>query len=232
MSSESASGKATSDKSAGGKSILLFDLDGTIIDSRIGVTRAVQYSLTHFGIEVKDPDLLISFIGPPLRESYKREYGFVGEQAETAVVMFREYYDRRGARECSLYAGIDKLLAGLYRAGRVLLLATSKLEVYALKILEGFGLAAYFTTVVGAQPDGMISHKREVIAKVLSQAGVADLGEAVMIGDSRFDIRGAKAVGLDTVGVLYGFGTREELEESGADIIVESVADLSRLLGV
>ena len=214
------------------KSILLFDLDGTIADTRVGVTRAVQYSLRHFGIDVPEPDKLVCFIGPPLRGSYKKHYGFNDEQAELAVAKFREYYAQRGVRECKPYEGIGKLLHSLRARGKTLLLATSKVEHFARQILEDFGLDGLFACIAGARADGSLVKKADVIRNALDRAGMAGPDGAVMIGDSRYDVLGAREVGLDVVGVLYGFGSRAELEEAGADVMIESVGDLAGLLGV
>ena len=214
------------------KSILLFDMDGTLIDSRVGVTRAVQYSLAHFGITADDPDGLVAFIGPPLRDSYLEHYGFTGDAAETAMIKFREYYGEHGVHDNVLYPGMDDLLKSLYAMGKTLVLATAKIESYAHLILEDFGLTGLFSYVSGAEPNGHRARKADNIRHALDIAGVTDLSTAVMIGDSRYDAAGAHAVGLDMIGVLYGFGTRAELEEAGADAIAESVGDLAGLLGV
>ena len=212
------------------RSILLFDLDGTLIDSRVGVTRAVRYSLSHFGISVPRPEELVTFIGPPLRDSYRKYYGFTGDIAETAMLKFREYYGDRGVHENTLYPGIGDLLRALYQRDKTLILATAKIEAYARRILEDFGLTGLFSYVSGAEPTGHRAQKEQNIRYALELAGVTDLDSAVMIGDSRYDMVGAHAAGLDAVGVLYGFGSRAELEETGADVIAESVEALARLL--
>ena len=215
------------------KSILLFDLDGTLIDSGAGVTRAVQHSLTAVDME-KKPSLeeLIVFIGPPLRGSYKKHFGFSDEQAELAVAKFREYYSEKGVREYTPYGGIDVLLRALHAQGKTLLVASSKMEGYVRQIMEEMGLADLFTCMTGSMPDGSRVSKTDVIRLALERVGVTDLNRAVLIGDSRYDVAGARDVGMDVVGVLYGFGSRDELEEAGADVVVESVAALADFLGV
>ena len=212
------------------KSILLFDLDGTIIDSRVGVTRAVRYSLAHFGIEAPASDDLLGFIGPPLRSSYEKYYGFAGDRGEAVLAKFREYYDDRGVHENTLIPGVETLLRALRAGGKTLLLATTKIELLAVRILEELGLAELFDHIAGAAPDGRLAEKDQVIRSALDRANVTDLRAAIMIGDSRYDAEGAHAVGLDMIGVLCGFGSRAELEEAGADVIVEDMEELGRLL--
>ena len=205
---------------------ILIDLDGTITDPKIGITKSVQYALKSFGIQVEDLDTLCRHIGPPLRSSFMEFYGFDEEQAEEAIVKYREYYTVTGIYENEVYQGMENFLARLKAAGRTLIVATSKPEVFAKIILEHFELSRYFDDICGATLDYSRSTKEQVIRYALDKNQITDYSQVVMVGDRLHDIEGAKAVGLASVGVLYGYGSREELEESGADQISETVEDL------
>ena len=208
---------------------LLFDLDGTLTDPKVGITTSVQYALAHFGIQVEDPDTLSHFIGPPLLDSFRQEYGFDDLTARAAVEKYRERFGVKGMYENEVYPGIPEMLQGLVQAGKTLAVATSKLEPYAVQILEHFGLAQYFALVVGSLPDGSRSEKGEVIAEVLRRLQAAP-NEAMMVGDRKYDILGAKAKGVAAIGVDYGYASPGELEEAGAGRIARSVEELHSLL--
>lgn len=207
------------------KRYLLFDLDGTLTDPMVGITSSVQYALSRFGIEVRYLKELIPFIGPPLAESFQKYYGLSVEEAEQAVAYYREYFSPKGIYENEIYPGIADMLSQLQESGFELYLATSKPHVYARRILEHFGIADYFSYVGGSELDGRRVKKEEVIAHVLTTCGIAP-GEALMIGDKEHDIKGAAACGVESVGVLYGYGSREELVTAGADHITASVEEL------
>jgi len=211
------------------KKYILFDLDGTLTDPKEGITRSVQYSLRHFGIEENDLDGLTRFIGPPLRESFGR-LGLSSGDFETAVAKYREYYSERGIYENALYDRIDELLHGLRDRGRTLAVATSKATVYAVRVLEHFDILKYFSFVAGSELDGRRSDKGEVIHYALEELKVTGFENAVMVGDREHDIIGAKNAGIMSVGVLYGYGGRAELEEAGADYIVRDIGELAGLL--
>ena len=216
------------------KRYILFDLDGTLTDPKEGITKSVQHALAHFGIAVDDLDSLIPFIGPPLTDSFAMFYGFTHEQALEGVRVYREYFTQRGWRENQEYAGVREMLRALKTAGFSLSVATSKPEVFALRILDYFHLTDYFDVVGGADLDGTRIRKADVIRYTLGRAGVSQSGQALeqvaMVGDREHDILGAKAVGIESVGVLYGYGSREELEAAGADALAEQPGDLVRLL--
>ncbi len=213
------------------KTYMLFDLDGTLTDPGIGITNSVAHALAHFGITVTDRTQLYYFIGPPLMDSFMEYYGFSEEQAQTAVQVYREYFADRGWAENTVYEGIESLLAELTAAGKTLLVATSKPQIFAERILTHFGLGKYFTHICGVTLQAPRGYsKADVIREALDRAGVTDLSAAVMVGDRHHDIDGAKAVGLSSVGVLYGYGDRTEHEAAGADAIVESVAALCKVL--
>ena len=210
---------------------VLFDLDGTLTDPGLGITNSVAHALAHFGITVTNRTQLYRFIGPPLLDSFMEYYGFTEEQAQEAVKVYREYFADRGWAENTVYEGMETLLAELTAAGKTLLVATSKPQVFAERILYHFGLARYFTHICGVALQAPRGYsKADVVREALSKAGVTDLSAAVMVGDRHHDIDGAKAVGISSVGVLYGYGDREEHEAAGADAIAESVAELRTAL--
>ena len=211
------------------KQYLLFDLDGTLTDPMVGITSSVQYALEKFGIRVRYLKELIPFIGPPLAESFQKFYGFSKEDAEKAIQYYREYYAPKGIFENEVYEGIPEMLAHLTEAGFTLLVATSKPTVFARKVLKHFGMEDYFSFVGGSELDGSRTKKAEVISYILKTCGI-EAKEAIMIGDRRHDIEGGKACGLESVGVLYGYGTEQELTEAGADHIIRTVAELEDYL--
>ena len=211
------------------KQYLLFDLDGTLTDPMVGITSSVQYALEKFWIHVRYLKELIPFIGPPLAESFQKFYGFSKEDAEKAIQYYREYYAPKGIFENEVYEGIPEMLAHLTEAGFTLLVATSKPTVFARKVLKHFGMEDYFSFVGGSELDGSRTKKAEVISYILKTCGI-EAKEAIMIGDRRHDIEGGKACGLESVGVLYGYGTEQELTEAGADHIIRTVAELEDYL--
>lgn len=209
---------------------VLFDLDGTLTDPGLGITNSVMYALEKFNIKVEDRTSLYKFIGPPLRESYEKYYGFSDEEISRAVSYYREYYTKKGIYENTLYDGIPEVLEQIKNSGRKVILATSKPEKFAEEILRYFQIERYFDFAAGSAMDETRVKKAEVIAYALEACGIGDLASTVMVGDREHDILGAKEVGLDSVGVLYGYGGREELESAGATYIVEHVADIINLL--
>lgn len=211
---------------------ILFDLDGTLTDPAEGITNSVRYALAKFGIGVKDARELYKFIGPPLLDSFADFYGFSRADAVTALAFYREYFADKGIFENAVYPDIPHVLAELAARGKRLILATSKPEEYAARILEHFSLNGYFDFVGGASMDETRSKKADVIAYALNSCGIGDGGKSttVMIGDRLHDIVGAKENGLHSVGVLYGYGSREELTAAGATYIAETVDDILHLV--
>lgn len=203
---------------------ILFDLDGTIVRSDLGITKGVQKSLEHFGI-YEELDDLKKFVGPPMVESYTNFYGFSLEQYKEALDVFHDYYRSVGIFECELYEGIEEMLDSLSKEYK-LYVATSKPEREARRVIEHFGLDKYFTYVGGS--DGDFNTKRAtktaVIEYVLETNKIMDRGFAIMVGDKSHDIVGAGNAGLKSIGVLYGYGSLEEFE--GANYIVKNVEDL------
>ena len=209
---------------------ILFDLDGTLTAPGLGITNSAAYALKKHGIEVADRTVLYPFIGPPLLDSFQRFYGFSEEQSEQAVADYREYFREKGLFENEVYSGVEELLQRLKESGKRLIIATSKPEEFAVKILKHFGLASYFDYIVGATMDSSRSKKGDVIAYVLEVCGITDKTDVVMVGDREHDVLGAKENGLDSVGVLYGYGSREELEKAGATCVAETVEDILRFV--
>ena len=207
------------------KKYLLFDLDGTLTDPEEGITKAVQLALAHFGIQVEDRTSLRPFIGPPLWDQFQEYAGLSAEQSDEAVKVFRQYYLEKGVYENREYDGIRQMLGALKCAGYRLYVATSKPETTAGIVMKYFGFTDYFAYVAGADLEGTRVRKADVIRYLLEKEGIADPGEAVMIGDRKHDILGAKEVGMDSIGVLYGYGSREEL--AGADWLVRTPEELS-----
>ena len=213
------------------KKYLLFDLDGTLTDPKIGITTCVQYALYSFGIEEPNLDKLEPFIGPPLRDSFMEFYGFTAEQAEEAVAKYRERFQDTGLFENEVYDGIPEMLKTLQSKGYFLAVASSKPQVYVERILEHFDLASYFEFVGGADLEETRVGKGDVIQYVLDTCGLSDKKEKIlMIGDREHDVLGAREQGLECVGVLFGYGDRKEMEDCHAAYIAESINELRKML--
>lgn len=209
---------------------ILFDLDGTLTDSREGITKSVQYALDKMGIYEPELKPLERFIGPPLYDEFRRSYGFDDAQAKQAIEFYRERFGVVGWKENLLYDGIPQLLEQLKRAGKTIATASSKPAVFIEKILRYFEIDQYFTVVSGATLDGSIGTKAQVTQQSLDRLKVQDLSQAVLIGDRLHDVEGAKQCGIDCIGVTFGFGGREELENAGATHVVDRVEELLPLL--
>jgi len=212
------------------KEYILFDLDGTLTDPAEGITKSVAYALDHFGIRANDPGTLYRFIGPPLKESFRKFYGFDDEMALEAIEKYREYYRAKGIYENRLIEGMDDLLRELSEDGRHLIVATAKPEVFAETVLEHFDIRKYFRFVCGADLHGPRISKDDVIEYALDRAGIGEPSPAVMVGDREHDVIGARRAGLDCIGVLFGYGSREELQDAGASLVVETVEELRTVL--
>ena len=208
---------------------LLFDLDGTLTDPFEGITRSVEYALNAFGIEVEDRRVLAPFIGPPLVESLTERYSFTMEDAVAAVAKYREYFAVKGLYENELFDGIPELLSDCRKAGYKISMATSKPTHYARIIAEHFDIARYFDAIHGSSLDGTRITKSSVVAEAVAEEHL-DPSRALMIGDRRHDVEGAGEHGIRTVGVLYGYGSREEHEAAGAAYIVNDLDELRELL--
>lgn len=211
------------------KKHIMFDLDGTLTDPMLGITKSVRYALERFGIEVADLRDLIPFIGPPLTDSFEKYYDMTHEQAVEAVEIYREYYAPTGIFENSVYPGIPEMLEKLSAAGAKLYVATSKPQVFAEQILEHYGIREPFAYICGSELDGERVKKADVIRFLLDRYKIAP-EEAVMVGDRHHDIDGARACGVASLGVLFGYGSEEELESAGAGHIVSSVEEMEEYL--
>ena len=218
------------------KPTILFDLDGTLTDPKEGITRAVQYALRSYGIEEEDLDSLCPFIGPPLFDSFQEFYGFGDEQARQAILDFQTYFKRQGMFENQVYDGMAQMLSDLKKTGVRLAVATSKPEPFAKRILEHFGLSCYFDRVCGANLDETRVRKGEVIAYALEELDLCKekcpdwRKEVLMVGDRKHDVQGAHEHGIPCVGVLYGYGSRTELEAAEAEFLMEDVDMLGTFL--
>ena len=214
-------------------SYVLFDLDGTISDSGPGIINCTQYALKYFGIHEPDREKLTLFIGPPLRESFMKYYGFSPMQAQAAIEKYRERYSAVGKYENQMYPGIPELLAKLKNAGVHLAVASSKPEVFVEEILVHFGIRQYFEIVVGSQLNGPREKKEEVMEEVMRQLaarGAVSPQDVVLVGDRCYDVYGAKSAGAHSVGVTYGYAQPGELEQAGAEVIVHTVEELEQVL--
>ncbi|MBP3489637.1 MAG: HAD hydrolase-like protein [Roseburia sp.] len=211
---------------------VLFDLDGTIINSEEGITRCVQYALRAYGIEEPDRKKLLCFIGPPLDPVFRERYGMTDEEAWQAVEKYRERFDVKGIFECCLYDGVREAIVRLKEAGYVLALASSKPETACERILEHFSLRQYFDEVVGSTLDGSISTKQEVLEELGRRMADCQIGkdEMCLIGDTKYDAAGAKAFGIRCIGVGYGFGTKEELLSAGAEAVFDQIEEVERYI--
>ena len=211
--------------------LFVFDFDGTIMDTALGVTRCAQNTMVRLGYPEYPLEKFLVFMGPPINYSFREYAKLPEEEIEQAVGYFRERYRDVGKFEAYVYPGIPALLEKLKHAGHKITVASAKPEVYVREIMDHFGILAYFDSVVGASMVETMADKAKNIRKAMDTLGYLDRPEEVwMIGDRKDDIDGAREVGLKSVGVTYGYGSREELEAAGADIIVETVADLESLL--
>lgn len=206
---------------------ILFDLDGTLTDPAKGITNSVAYALRYYGIEAADRSALCAFIGPPLAYSFNKYYGFDQKQCLEAIEIYREYFSVKGKFENSVYDGIIPMLQALRNRGFRLFIATSKPQKFALEIAEHFGFEKYFEAIRGIPMNGENMTKGQVINGVLQEFSL-DAAKTLMVGDRSYDVIGAKENGLDCAGVLYGYGSKSELKDSGADYIIESVHKLTK----
>ena len=206
---------------------ILFDLDGTLVDSGEGVLKCAELGLRHFNLPIPSPEEMRTFVGPPLRDSFMR-FGCTEEMAQEAIAVYRSRYTTVGKFELFVYPGIEKLLQDLTAAGCKLYVATSKPESVSVEILQHLGLARYFTYIAGADQDKGRSTKSEVIAYLLEQVG--DLDGALMVGDTAYDVIGSAQHGIPCAGVSWGYGKADEMEAAHAACIVHSTEELSALI--
>ena len=210
---------------------VLFDLDGTLVDSGIGVTSSVAYALNKFGITPPPREELFKFIGPPLTQSFSEFCGFNGEETTLAIKYYREYYSEKGILECTMYDGVIELMKALKSKGYKLALATSKPEMYATRVVENKGILPYLDYLSAASADEKTrATKVAVIEYALSLCEEKDRSKIIMVGDRHFDINGANSFGMDSIGVTFGYGSREELIKANATFIVDTIMEIDKIL--
>ena len=208
---------------------ILFDLDGTITDSKDGIFKSLRYAFDKLGEEQPEEKFLMSFLGPPLWDSFTHKLGYDQEKANLAVAYFRERFQPLGIYENKLYPGIKELLHMLSQRNDVkIYLATAKPLPSAIKVIEYFKIDKYFTDISGATFDGAVKGKSQVIGNLLNRIGEIDKNKTIMIGDRDHDVMGAKEHGIVSAGVLYGYGSKEEL--LAADYIAKDIDDLKNIL--
>lgn len=209
---------------------VIFDIDGTLTDSGEGIIKSVKYALAAFGMEENDEKRLRSFIGPPLFDSFTNLYGVSRERANELIEKWRERFRVKGIYENKLYDGIEELLKDLKDAEILIGVASAKPEVFALDVLRYFNILKYFDAVAGTSLENEDLDKSVLIGRALKKMNISDKKTAVMVGDRCYDIDGAKKAGVPSIGVLYGYGSKNEIESSGADYIADSVQELRDIL--
>ena len=209
------------------KKTVLFDLDGTLTDSGEGIINSAIPALEHFGLPIPSREEMRVFVGPPLHETFQR-FGVPADKTEEAIRVYRSRYIPTGMFENTPYSGIKELLQTLKKENYTLYVATSKPEEMSVTILERFGLAPYFDRICGASTDTSRSTKDAVIAYLLEQSGAKE--DMVMVGDTKYDVLGAKAHGIPAIGVSWGYGNAEEMEEAGAIGIADTMEQLLELI--
>ncbi len=210
--------------------IILFDLDGTLTDPKEGITNCVKYALSSVGVFETDMNRLMRFIGPPLVDSFMGIYGYPKDESLALVAKYRERFSTVGLFENALYDGVKEMLDKLKREGKTIVLATAKPIVYAMRIAEHFDIAKYFDLMCGAELDGSVNHKHEVIELALKRLGNPDKARVVMVGDREQDIDGAHVNGIKAIGVHFGYAEKGELENAGADYFADDMEELTELL--
>lgn len=200
---------------------VLFDLDGTLVNSSEGITKAVQHALKYFNIDVKNQEELECFIGPSLKDSFMKYYNFSEEDSLLAIEKYREYYSVKGVKENTLYEGMEETLAHLKDNGKKLVVATSKPEKFTNEILKMHNILKYFDFVSGATMDGTRSNKEDIIKYAIDNLDIKDVSKCIMVGDKNIDVVGARKNNMDSILVTYGFATKDEIKEAKANYIVD-----------
>jgi len=209
---------------------VIFDLDGTLSDSREGIFKAYYHTAMKMSLQLPAEEKLATLIGPPLQRGFAEVFGLSGERMDLAVRSFREYYGEKGLFENRLYDGIAGLLEDLSRAGANIYVATAKYEAYASRVLHYFNILPFFNDVAGADYDGTHANKVNLISGLLQRNGIRHPGDVIIVGDTRYDIEAAAELEIDSIGVSYGFSTQEEIENLNPDYIARDVAELRGLL--
>ncbi|MBR4776198.1 MAG: HAD hydrolase-like protein [Lachnospiraceae bacterium] len=213
---------------------IFFDLDGTLTQSEFGIMAAATKALNHFGIETPSQEILKKFIGPPLYVSFHDFYKLSEEDSQEAIKIYREYYVKEGVYQAPLYPGITEMLKELKNAGCTLMITTSKPETMAVTVAKNDGIFEYFDGIIGPALDEHDPNKAILIKRALKALGTDDsdkdfLKNCLMIGDRFYDIEAACEIGIDSIGVLYGYGNEQELKEAGSTYIVKNVQDILKI---
>lgn len=209
--------------------IVLFDLDGTITQSEYGIFRSVRYALAKFGITEPDDKNLKRFIGPPLNFSFSRFYGLDGEDCRTAVRYFREIYEKEGFKDAPVYEGIPDILKDLRDAGKKLMIVTFKPRKLAEMVVKHAGIDIFFDEIIAPEQELDLPDKTELIKKAVGKTG-SEGKKMIMIGDRKSDIEGACNACIDSIGVLYGYGSREEFDNSAVTYLVNTPGEIRDLI--
>jgi phosphoglycolate phosphatase len=209
---------------------VIFDLDGTLSDSRLGIYNAYCYTFEKLSLSHPGDEALKTLIGPPLQKGFADLFKLQGAENENAVKVFREYYSTKGLFENTLYKGINDLLEQLSREGVMLYVATAKYQVFANQVLDHFGISRYFQDISGADYQGNHAAKVDLVAGILRRNGIQNPDSVVVVGDTRYDVEAAAELGIDSIGVTYGFTTQQEIEACNPDYIASRVSDLYPLL--
>ncbi len=212
------------------KKVILFDMDGTLIDSSEGILKCAEYALNHYGMEPKDEATMRKFIGPPLWESFVKIYGFDKETALEAVEIYRERYNTKGLFEISAYPGVEECLKELKEEGCKIGVASSKPEITCGRILEHLGILSYFDEVIGATFDGIRETKIQVLEEAFRRFGDCEKSEICLIGDTIFDVNGANEGGIDCAAVSFGFGNIEAMTKAGAAFVCDDMTELPGMI--
>lgn len=209
---------------------ILFDFDGTLSDSAPGVLLSFERALTELGREIPGREVLIRFVGPPLTETFTGYFGFSDEELPEVLRIFRREYAAVGLDNQKMFPGVPEMLERIKGSGRKMAVATSKRESFARQICREYGIADYFEIIAGSSEDDVRNRKDDIIVYALSEMGVTDRAEVLMVGDRLYDVEGAKNCGIDCMGILYGYGDREELEKAGAKYIAETTKQAADMI--
>ncbi len=209
---------------------ILFDLDGTITQSEFGIIESVKYALEKYDIREDSYENLLRFIGPPLYQSFREYYGMSDLEAQTAVAYYREIYEVENYKKSPLYQGIKEVIQTLYDQGKELFVVTAKPVDTALDVMNYHGLTSYFKKIYGPGRDAHKVNKSDFILQLMEDYRIEDKGSLVMIGDRHYDVKGASDLGITGIGALYGYGTREELIENGANYIATCPMDILKII--
>jgi phosphoglycolate phosphatase len=209
---------------------VIFDLDGTLSDSREGIFNAYYYTAGKLNLKIPPDEIMTTLIGPPLQKGFSDVFGLTGESLVQAVKAFREYYGEKGLFENKLYDGIRELLEDLCLSGVFNYVATAKYEVYANRVLQYFNILPFFSDIAGADYNGIHANKTGLVSTLLQRNGIRDPGDVIIVGDTLYDINTAAELEIESIGVSYGFSMPEEMEKLNPDFIARDVGELRSLL--